>query len=195
MNIIDITILLIIGLTALSGYHRGLFLSLFSLIRLFLSIVLSRIAYPYVIDFIRQDTDIYNFIASFLSPKIQNLLNSQSPISADAITHLIIKLFVMILIYSLINSILYLIVIKVDRVFKLPILKTLNKFAGLIFGFLKGVLVVFIIYALLTPVIMLNPESLIAVNTGNSLLAEYFYKPEFLLNLLEDNYFNLIKII
>lgn len=195
MNIIDITILLIIGLTALSGYYRGLFLSLFSLIRLFLSIVLSRIVYPYVIDFIRQDTDIYNFIASFLSPKIQNLLNSQSPISADAITHLIIKLFVMILIYSLINSILYLIVIKVDRVFKLPILKTLNKFAGLIFGFLKGVLVVFIIYALLTPVIMLNPESLIAVNTGNSLLAEYFYKPEFLLNLLEDNYFNLIKII
>ncbi|OLS01626.1 CvpA family protein [Tissierella creatinophila] len=195
MNIIDLIILAIIGLTALSGYRRGFILSFFSLIRLFFAIIISKALYPYIINFMTQNTSIYNGLNNFLYPKIQALLNGPSLLIADKITYLIIKLFIIIIIYFIVNSILILIIRQIDSFFKLPILNTLNKFSGLIFGFAKGVLLIYIIYALLTPVIMLKPESFISVSTTNSALARYFYKPDFILNYLKDNYLNLINSI
>ena len=195
MNIIDIIILFIIGLTTLSGYHRGFVLSFLSLVRMFLSIIIARITYPYAIQFLTQSTNIYNSINSFIYPKITNLINGRSLFSADTITELIINLLVMIVIYFIINLILTIIIKSIDSVFKLPILNTVNKFAGLIFGLLKGVLIVFIIYALLTPVIALNQQSFIANATRDSALAEYFYRPEFLTNYLKQNFLHLINLI
>lgn len=195
MNIIDLIILSIIVLTALSGYHRGFILSFLSLVKIFLSIIIARITYPYVIQFLTQSTNIYNSINNFLYPKITNLINERALFSADSITKLIINLLVMMVIYSIINLILSTIIVSIDRVFKLPVLNTVNKFAGLIFGLVKGVLIIFIIYALLTPVIALNPQSFIASATSASALAEYFYRPEFLTNYLKQNFQDLINLM
>ncbi|MGO1470177.1 MAG: CvpA family protein, partial [Tissierella sp.] len=106
-----------------------------------------------------------------------------------------IRLFIVLIIYSIVNAILIMIIRKIDRFFKLPILNTLNTFAGLVFGLLKGVLIVFIIYTLLTPVIILNKESFIATNTMESALGMYFYNPDFLLNFLKNNYINFMNFM
>lgn len=195
MNIIDIVILIIIGLTALSGYNKGFILSLLSLVRIFLSIIISRFTYPYIIDFLTKNTNIYYSINNFLYPKIMNLTNSQIFLPAKTITDLVIRLFIVLIIYSIVNAILIMIIRKIDRFFKLPILNTLNTFAGLVFGLLKGVLIVFIIYTLLTPVIILNKESFIATNTMESALGMYFYNPDFLLNFLKNNYINFMNFM
>lgn len=195
MNVIDIIILVIIALTAFSGYHRGFVLSFLGLVKIFLSIIVTRMIYPYAIEFLTQSTGIYKSLNDFLSPKISNLISETSLFTADTITGLIINLLVIMVIYSLINMVLSIIVRSIDKLFTLPILNTVNKSAGLLFGLLKGALFIFIIYALLTPVIALNPQSPIALLTRNSVLAQYFYRPEFLTNYLKESFLDLMKLM
>lgn len=195
MNIIDIIILAIIGLSTLSGYSRGFILSFFGFLRVVLSIIIARLTYPYALNFLTKNTNIYNSVKDFIYPKIIDLTSGQSLLSADLISDLIIKLFVILIIYVLINMILAIIIRSINNLFKRPILNSLNKFSGLVFGLVKGVLLVFLIYALLTPVIVLNDQSFIAKNTMDSALGMYFYRPEFLLDFLKNNYLNLMKLI
>nr|WP_300005014.1 CvpA family protein [Tissierella sp.] len=195
MNIIDVIILIIIALTAFSGYHRGFVLSFLSLVKIFISIIAARFIYPYAIEFLSQSTDIYKSLNTFLYPKISNLISETSLFTADTITGLIINLLVIIVIYSLINMVLSIIIRSIDNVFKLPVLNTINKFAGLLFGLFKGVLIIFIIYALLTPVIALNPQSSLAIATRASVLAQYFYRPEFLTNYLKQSFLDSLKLM
>ncbi|MGO3168775.1 CvpA family protein, partial [Senegalia sp. (in: firmicutes)] len=195
MNIIDIIILVIIGLSTLSGYRKGFILSLFSVLRLFLSIIIARAIYPHVMDFLTQNTNIYNRINNFIYPKIEGLTNGQSLFTANTISDLIISLVIMFVIYLIINLLLSIVIRTIDSFFKLPILNTLNKFSGLIFGIIKGFLIVFIIYALLTPVIALDGQGLIASKTMESMLGKYFYRPGFLIDYLKNNYLYLMNIL
>ena len=195
MNIIDIIILLIIVLSTLSGYRKGFVLSLFSFLRIFLSVIIARIMYPYVTSFLAQNTNIYNYINNFIYPKIMNLTKGQSLFSPDTITDLIISLFIVLIIYIVVNIVLSIVINIIDSFFKFPVLNALNKFTGFVFGLVKGILIVFIIYALLTPVIVLNSQSFIATSTMNSTLGMYFYRPDFLINFLKNNYLYLMNLI
>ena len=195
MNIIDIIILLIIVLSTLSGYRKGFVLSLFSFLRIFLSVIIARIMYPYVTSFLAQNTNIYNYINNFIYPKIMNLTKGQSLFSPDTITDLIISLFIVLIIYIVVNIVLSIVINIIDSFFKFPVLNALNKFTGFVFGLVKGILIVFIIYALLTPVIVLNNQSFIATSTMNSTLGMYFYRPDFLINFLKNNYLYLMNLI
>lgn len=195
MNIIDIIILLIIVLSTLSGYRKGFVLSLFSFLRIFLSVIIARIMYPYVTNFLGQNTNIYNYINNFIYPRIMNLTKGQSLFSPDTITNLIISLFIVFIIYLVVNIVLSIVINIIDNFFKFPVLNALNKFTGFVFGLVKGILIVFIIYALLTPVIVLNSQSFIATSTMNSTLGMYFYRPDFLINFLKNNYLYLMNLI
>ena len=195
MNIIDVIISLTIGLTALIGYHRGFVLSFLGLIKIFLSIFIARITYPYAMNFISQNTRIYNSLNDFIYPKIMDLTSGQGLFSAATISDLIIRLFIILVLYFVINIILSIIIRSIDSLFKLPVLNTLNKTAGLLFGLAKGTLIVFLIYALLTPFILLNNQSLLATNTMESTLGIFFYRPEILTDYLKNNYVNLMNLI
>jgi len=193
MNIIDIIIILIIGLSALRGWNRGFILSLFSLLKIFIAIIIARAIYPYLVEFLNEYTGFYPYIKEYIYPKINSFMNNEAIFSADIITNLIISLFIMIFLYFIINIVLSAFIRIIDGFFKVPVLKSFNKFTGFLFGAIKGVLVVLIIYALLTPIIALNGENIITVKTMESTLGIYFYKPDFLLNYLKDNYLYLLN--
>ena len=190
MNIIDLVIILIIGLTTLSGYRKGFVLSLLSLVKLFLSIIIVNGVYPYVMDFLMDSTGIYTSFRNFLHPKIMSLTSGGSLFSAGTITDALISLLVILILYSIINTILNTIILAIDSFFRLPVLNTLNKFTGLVFGLAKGVLFVFLIYLILTPVIVMNPQGTLATKTMESTLAMYFYQPDFIMNYLKNGFIN-----
>lgn len=188
MNIIDIIILTVIALHALSGYVRGFVLSFLSLIRIFLSIAIVKLIYTSAIEFLTENTGIYNSLNNFIYPKVIELAKENILFSTSLISDLLSKLVIILFLYFIINIILSIIIRFIDSFFKSPILNRLNKSLGLVFGSAKGILIVFLIYSFLTPVIMLNNQSMLEINTSQSLLAHYFYHPEFLINLLQNNY-------
>lgn len=195
MNIIDIIIILIIGLSALRGWNRGFILSLFSFFKIFIAIIIARAIYPYLVEFLNEYTGFYPYIKEYIYPKINSFMNNEAIFSADIITNLIISLFIMIFLYFIINIVLSVFIRIVDGFFKLPVLKSFNKFIGFLFGAIKGILIVFIIYALLTPVIVLNTDSFISVKTHQSILGNLFYNPDVIINYLQSNFLYLINLL
>lgn len=103
---------------------------------------------------------------------------------AEKLTYLFITIISIITIFLLIRSILLILVNVLDLIAKLPVINFFNRAAGLAFGLIKGVLAVFIIFTILTPVISMYPKGFIAQGTLNSVLGNYFYTHNFIINYL-----------
>ena len=63
MNYIDIGILVIIGLMAVSGYFRGFIKTLFNLVSMIITFAMTYYLYPYVSKFVMNETPLYKTIA------------------------------------------------------------------------------------------------------------------------------------
>ncbi len=62
MNILEIVVLLITAVLAISGFHSGFVKKLATMLSLVLSVVLVSVALPYVSDFLRENTVVYSYI-------------------------------------------------------------------------------------------------------------------------------------
>lgn len=217
MNIIDIIIVIVLALNALDGLRKGLILSAFNLLGIIISIYISRKYYHIVSKYLINNTNIYNWIYEKVYPKVINMMNDEGLISLDtlmkfiklpeiikngnledidynsahiiveSITILLVNIISMISIFIVISIILTITVQVINIFFKLPVLNLFNRGLGLIFGITKGVLIIFIIYAILTPVITLNSDGFIAEKTNESQLGYFFYNNNFIVGYLKDN--------
>ncbi|MBS4534402.1 CvpA family protein [Clostridium sp. D2Q-14] len=215
MNFADIIIIIIILLTGLNGFHRGFILSAFSLLGTILALVIANKFYPIIASLFINHTNFYDSLYDKIYPNIVNITEGEGVFSFDtlvkiiripqilinnsigkvdynsvevitrSITTMIINIISIIILFIIANIILSILVRMLNIFFKLPILNSFNKIGGLIFGLIRGVLVIFIIYAILTPVISLNPDGFIAVQTTNSVLGDYFYNNNLIIGYLE----------
>jgi hypothetical protein len=62
-----------------------------------------------------------------------------------------------------------------DSAAQLPILKQMNKFAGVIVGGIKGVMLVYVLCLIMTPFVTFAPEGTIAMAINESTLGPTFY--------------------
>lgn len=62
MNLLTIIVLIIFAISILHGYRKGFIKSLASMVSIILSIVLVNIATPYVTDFLKAQTPVYDYI-------------------------------------------------------------------------------------------------------------------------------------
>lgn len=72
-----------------------------------------------------------------------------------------------------------------DRFFKLPVLNLLNRLSGMIIGFTEGIFLVWVILALLTPVIAFRPNGMLAEAIRGSQMADWLYQHNLLLTLID----------
>ncbi|MBS4536983.1 CvpA family protein [Clostridium sp. D2Q-11] len=215
MTIVDIIIIIIIVLTGLEGFNKGFILSAFSLLGTIIALLIAKQYYHLISSFLINNTNIYIWLYKRVFPKISSIVEgegsltldtllkiikipeilinndmqgidySSAQILSDIITILIINIIGIIVIFIIANILLSLIVTIVNIFFKLPLLNSFNKLSGLLFGLIKGVLMIFIIYAILTPIISLNPDGLISTQTTNSVLGNYFYNNNIIIGYLE----------
>ena len=173
--IVDIVLILIILLFAILGAHKGMILTLFSLI----SIVLGLFGGRYVADLltpplVKQAAPmleglVQEYITVFLSGAdtavqssgilwelLHNLmeegLSAAEPVAAElaaALAETIIHPVLFLVSFVLILIICWFIAHALDLVARLPVLNTLNSLGGLILGLVKGALLVIILTPLL----------------------------------------------
>lgn len=88
MNILEIVIIILTVLLALSGFRKGFVRKLASMVSLVLSLVLVSIFLPYITDFLKEQTPVYEYIVErcedAVAVQAQNLLARTSGSSNDA---------------------------------------------------------------------------------------------------------------
>nr|WP_279380163.1 CvpA family protein [Sporosalibacterium faouarense] len=120
---------------------------------------------------------------------MEGLTSSAGNYISDTLSHLFINIISIVVIFILARMVLVLIVNIANKISKLPILNTVNKTSGLFLGVIKGVLIIFIIFTILTPFIIISPEGTIASQTYHSTLGEFFYSNNIIIGFLKERGF------
>ena len=202
--LIDLLLIGIIALFVLIGYKQGLVKSAIKILSFFIAVIISLILYKPISNTIIVHTSLddnikniivenvkieekkeedSNVVKDNLSNKIIVGANNTIEEAANSFAVKIIELGVILLLYLITRLVLRFISALTDLITNLPILKQINKTGGIIYGFLKGV---FIIYAILGIIYLISP--IISKNAfdiiDNTIIAKEIYNNNILLTLI-----------
>jgi uncharacterized membrane protein required for colicin V production len=184
-NWVDLATLLILLVYALDGMAKGLIISVFKTVGFFIAIYGARILAPLAAGVLSGNVAINNslhkYFESGLSANSSTMYvsNIVSPggKAGDSLTSLFITIGAFIIAFLLIKLLISIIANTLNITAKLPVIKQFNKIGGLFFGVVKGILILYILFAvfiLVTPLISASSPLMAAVDSSVS--ASYFYK-------------------
>lgn len=161
MNIIvDLIIIAIILLSTFLAYRKGLITLAIQLVAVVIAVVLTLILYKPVSNLIINVTSIDETIQNAILEEandimtneeeganqiVETIQNNMLPETARTISINIIEGAVILILYVIIRIALKFVTALANLVSKLPILNQFNKLGGVIYGILRGILIVYII--------------------------------------------------
>ena len=203
--IFDIIILGIIALCTLIGYKQGLVKSAIKILSFFIAIAVALVLYKPVTNLIINNTPMDDNIKNTIIEKIKpdgiekdeeikvedsnvlsiigNATSTTIETIADAFTIKIIETVTLLLIYVFVKIALKFVSALTDLITKLPLLKQANKAGGIIYGILKGVILVYTLLAviyLITPLLNNN----ISENINKSIITKFLYNNNIILEMI-----------
>lgn len=213
MNYIDIIIIIFVGLACFQGYRRGFIKTLFDTIGVIAAFFLSKEFYGVSENFILNNTKMFVKVHDFLEDKLSvklmetfdesvnipaelknvlsNIINTSDVVGTDNFTVFIdnisiilIRSISFIITFLVIYAILVLISNFINVIFKLPLLNLTNRIFGAGTGLLKAVIILYIIFALSSPLIGFLQDGKLAQGILNSESSKIFYDNNILLNYL-----------
>ena len=125
-----------------------------------------------------------SFLDKFIIDKSEVIEETKNNIvteTAQSISASIINIVSIIVLYFLIRLVLFLILKITDAVFKLPVLKTVNKLGGVILGVINALFIVYILCALLIWFIPGDSTGEINETINRTYVTKYFYNDNLLL--------------
>lgn len=136
-----------------------------------------------------------DLLSNFKFPDIMEKTLTHSLASAgnavtDSVSDLVAKTSVniisVIILFILIKAGLSLIVAGAGKASDLPLLKQLNQLAGLFIGFVKGILLIFILLAILVPVMNIMQNDFLIKSLESAHLTNYCFEHNLLFILIKD---------
>ncbi len=183
--ILDLIVILIIALFTFIGYKQGLIKSAIKIASFFIAIIIALVLYKPVSTLIINNTTIDDKIENTIIEKItpegmkpedeasqatkipQGFIveaNNSIKDIANTTTIKIIEVCTVLVLYIIARIALKFVAALGDLIAKIPILKQFNKLGGTIFGLIKGLLIVYVILAV---VYLISP--LLKENTSNKI--------------------------
>ncbi len=130
------------------------------------------------------------FLMDFLDEKLEKqteaveiMKNDAFAVLTDTVTEVILKIVSIILLFLAVRLGVFLLLRLLDILFKLPVLSSVNSFLGMIVGALNGLLVVYILCAILTLLAPTESLSVIGDIVDKTLIVKYFYNNNLLIEL------------
>ena len=161
--VVDIIIIAIILLSTFLAYKKGLITLAIQLVSVIIAIVLTLLLYKPVSNVIINVTGIDEMIQNAILEEandimtnnqenanqvVESIQNNMLPETARTISINIIQGAVILILYVIIRIILRFVTALANLVAKLPILNQFNKLGGVIYGILRGLLIVYILLLL-----------------------------------------------
>lgn len=197
--IIDLILIGIIALSAFLGYKKGLVELGAKLFAGIIAIIITIIIYKPIGNIIIKNTQIDEEIENVILEKASNIINETSNVSnneyvqtatdsvvnqvkddmlpeqARNIATNVVYIGSALAIFIIIKIALRFITALADMVASLPILKQFNEAGGLIYGILRGILIVGFCILISAIVINLNPNSSIEKRLNETYITKYAY--------------------
>lgn len=198
--ILDLIIILIIALFTFIGYKQGLVKIAIRILAFFIALVIAMSIYQpvanLIIDKTNIDENIENAVTSKILPEeieektavlpdglVNSGINTVNEL-ATSVTEKIIGVATFIILFIVLKFALKFISFLADLITKIPIIKQLDKAGGIIFGLIKGCLIVVVIFAIISLASPLIDSSYIAT-INNSIIGSYLYNHNLLLGLIK----------
>jgi len=203
--IIDLIIIAIIALSTFIGYKQGLIKVAVKLVATIIAIVVAITLYKPISSLIIDNTNIDEQIQSSITNKLipegssetdelslntdslSDLIISSSENTVNSISEVIsiklIQLIVIILLYIIVKILLKFITLLADLIAKLPILNQINKLGGTIYGVLKGLVLVFSAFAIISLIAPLIGENFM-ISINQSYIGSLMYNNNLLLKII-----------
>lgn len=200
----DICVLAVVVFFIYSGYRAGLMRSFIRIASYIISIVISFFLYPVVSELLMK-TALYDKLAEFIGAKyvmnslvdasggntlgilskyIGNGIEAAAGGIANSIAGLLINLIAFIIILIL-SKVIIRVVGNILGIFtRLPIIKQFNRLGGGILGGAMGILILYIICAVMLLFAPLDPQSKVAVEIEKSVFASEIYENNVILNFI-----------
>ena len=164
--ILDLVVILIVLLFTFLGYKQGLVKTAIKILAFFIALIVASSLYKPVGNIIIKNTEIDEKIEERIKAKIlpENYEEKLSIIPnsiietgeqsinslAKTISNKIIYYVTFLVLFLVIKIILRFITLLSDLITKLPIIKQFDKVGGLIYGFLKGIVIITVIFAIVS---------------------------------------------
>ena len=197
--IIDFILILIILLSSFLGYKKGLVELGAKLFAGIIAIIITIIIFKPVGNLIINNTQIDEKIENVILEKTSNVIDETSNVSdneyiqnaTDSVTNQVkneiipeqarniaqnvIYIVCVLAIFIIIKIALRFVTALADLVASLPILKQFNEVGGLIYGVLRGVIIVGVCIIISAIIINLNPNGAVSENLNKTYITKYVY--------------------
>ena len=202
MNWLLIVVICIIAWNAVRGYTRGLLRIVYSLAACILMLTASSMAAPYVRDNILSQTGIESVIYSNIEKQIAvqgqkatgdfdmaNILLQKSGAYDSISTQLTnaimtgLSFFIVIFLLGIVEYFVRRLIRKIERV---PVISTVNRVAGFGVGFIKGIVIVWLLLALISLLATSEAGQAMTVYINDSLMLKYLYENNPVMKLIEN---------
>lgn len=193
--IIDIVIIAIVVLSIFLGYKKGLVSLGIHLVAFIIALIISFILYRPIGNLIINTTSIDENLQEGIETKLeeitgdnnenqnsllQNIQNGTISETAKSLSINIIYGVTIILLFMILRIALVFVTAIANWIAKLPILKQANKLGGIIYGLLRGILIIYVVLLILNLIITFYPNG----SLNNSINETYLAKTMMRYNIL-----------
>ena len=203
----DVIVILILAGSVYRGYKKGIVDIGFKLVAFIVSILVALILYSPITNLIIYNTDIdekiedaivrnrdentenseedeSSYVTKATKEVTKNVQNSIAESTAKPIARKAIALGVMVILFIFSRIILMVLKIFTDIVTKIPVIKQLNEVAGLAYGLLVGLIIIYAIFAIIFFLISIGGNINISEFIGKTIITKFFYDNNLILKFL-----------
>lgn len=204
--IFDIVLILIVMISTFIGYKKGLINVIFNLCAFIIALIITMFLYTPITNFVIDNTDFDEKIESiiiekgvtteeesstedgvidkYISKSIEDTKNNMVMSASTIIAQKVIGIAVAIILFIVVRIILIFTKALINGIANLPIIKQLNEVGGLIYGILMGLIIIYVILAVLFCIVSVNNTGTIANAINTSIITKMLYSNNVILNII-----------
>lgn len=192
--VVDLIIIGIVLLSTFLAYRKGMVKLAIGLCAFIISIVVTFVLYQPITNLVINGTSIDEAIEDMIYEKANDILqkdveedtitsqvvedakNEMLPETARALAVNIVRGGVIIILFVAIRIALIFVTVLADAIAKLPIINQINKTTGMIYGILRGLLLVYVVLLILAIPGEINSQNSINSSVDQSILGKAMYE-------------------
>ena len=209
--ILDIVVLAIFLLSVFLGYKRGLINVIFNLCAFILAIVVTWILYTPVTNFVVNNTqldesiksviiekgvvpedttkdeekdEVSKYIDQYVSKTVNSTRNEVVKSTADIIAEKTVAIIVAIGLFIVVRIALLLLRFVANGLAELPLIKQFNEAGGLVYGVIRGLFVIYLLFAICFIIMSVNNIETVANVIDSTILSKFIYNHNILLDII-----------
>lgn len=193
MNYIDIAVLIFLLVHFLIGIYNGFLKSFLDLFKYIVAIIVCKNIYIAFSEFLNG----FKFVRDFVDAIVKNSFEKTDYLSnlIDNPNQFLINVFSIITIFVLIILISAILIELLDIILKLSGLSLLNRAIGGIFGIIKGIVFIMILFVIINPLVAFFGNEDFIKLLNESQLVKYIYMYNFLFDYFKELFIDFGKMI